>query len=102
MSIIFQLLHNTTCARIAKTKSQTDGQLAEWKATVMKKTHDHTTVEVFLMLYIVYNVNSNGWFVLGMTTLQAAHRNGSTTHPVTKLPKVKLMCNLNGSHAITT
>ena len=47
--------------------------------------------------------NLSRWFVLGMTTLQASHRNSPTTPPVAKWSKIKAIDTLNGScFAITT
>ena len=55
---------------------------------------------------MLYNMLSKGntteWFVHGMTTLQASHRNGSTTPPaLAKWQVTKPMNSLNGYCAIT-
>ena len=51
--------------------------------------HDHTTAELFIMLYIVSKGNATEWFVHGRIILLAPHRNGSMTPPVAKCPKFK-------------
>ena len=54
------------------------------------------------MLYIVFQVNTTDCFVHSRTILLASHRNGSTTPPVAKWPKIKPVGTLDGCRAIPT
>ena len=54
---------------------------------LVKEPHDHKTVQVFIMLYIVSKVNENEWFSLhGWSIMLASHHNGSITPHVAKWP----------------
>jgi hypothetical protein len=52
---------------------------------VLQYPDDHTTADVFLMLYMVSKGNATKLIVHGKTTLQASRRNASTTPPSAKL-----------------
>ena len=54
---------------------------------VLQYPDDHTTADVFLMLYMVSKGNKTEFIVHGKTTLQVSRRNASTTPPVAKLAK---------------